>query len=279
MLTGSAPITGEVLTFLRIVFSCPIVEGYGQTESCAASLTTMPNDLECGHIGGPIPNLEIKLIDVPEMKYLSTDTDIMGNKSPRGELCLRGPTIFKGYLNKIDDDDDVIDQEGWLHTGDIVMRLSHNGAFKIIDRKKNFFKLAQGEYVAAERIEHIYIKCDLISNIFVYGDSFQSYLIAVVVPNENFIRKHWGTDKNLEGLTFEEICMRQDLKKNIIEEMENKATDERLYGYEKVQKIYLEHKMWSTANLLTPTLKLMRYQAKMDYQGVIAELYSEQLNE
>ena len=111
MVTGSAPITGEVLTFLRVVFSCPIVEGYGQTESCAASFVTLPQDLECGHIGGPLPNLEAKIIDVPEMKYLTNDLDVMGNKAPRGELCIRGPTVFVGYYQK-NDNEEVLDQDG-----------------------------------------------------------------------------------------------------------------------------------------------------------------------
>lgn len=275
MLTGSAPITGEVLTFLRVVFSCPIVEGYGQTESCAGSFVTVPHDLECGHIGGPIPNLEAKIIDVPEMKYFSTDTDMMGNKAPRGELCLRGPTIFPGYLNPEENLEDTIDSQGWLHTGDIVTRLFENGAFKIIDRKKNFFKLAQGEYVAPERIESIYMHCKLISQIFVYGDSFQSFLIAVVVPNEKHVRAKWGKDKGLDGLSFEEICERDDLRKNILEEMDEKAEHEKLYGFEQVKRIYVEGKAWTTANLLTPTLKLIRHQAKMQYQAVIAVLYSQ----
>lgn len=274
MLTGSAPITGEVLTFLRVVFSCPIVEGYGQTESCAASFVTMPQDFECGHVGGPIPNLEAKLIDVPEMKYFSTDTDIIGSKAPRGELCLRGPTIFIGYITE-EDNQDSLDKDGWLHTGDIAIRLSHNGAFKIIDRKKNFFKLAQGEYVATEKIESVYLKSQFISQIFVYGDSFKSFLIAVIVPNESHIRKHWALEKGLENCSFEQLCSRQDLKSDILCDMDIKANDYKLFGYEQVKKIHLESKPWTTGNLLTPTLKLMRYQIKMSYQGVIAELYSE----
>ena len=279
MVTGSAPITGEVLTFLRVVFSCPIVEGYGQTESCAGSFVTMPGDMECGHIGGPITNLEAKIIDVPEMKYFSTDMDMMALKSPRGELCLRGPTIFVGYFRREDGHDNNLDEEGWLHTGDIVARLPGNGAFKIIDRKSNFFKLAQGEYVAPERIEGVYMKCSLISQIFVYGDSFQSFLIAVVVPNEKNVRVHWGSGKGIEGMSFEELCGRDDLKRSILEEMDEKATVEKLYGYEQVKRIYLDHKLWNTSNLLTPTLKLMRYQAKMHYQAVIAVLYSEPIGD
>lgn len=280
MLTGSAPITGEVLTFLRIVFSCPIIEGYGLTESCAASFVTLPDDLECGHIGGPLSNVEAKIVDVSEMKYFTTDTDLAGNKTPRGELMLRGPTIFTGYYNLNEDSSEQnLDSEGWLHTGDIVIRLHHNGAFKVIDRKKNVFKLAQGEYVAPEKIESVYILSEFIQSIFVYGDSFQSFLIAVVVPREEYIRKVWGVDKNFDSLSFSQICCKDELRRAVIHDMDRVASEAGLYGYEQVKRIYLEPKQWSTANLLTPTLKLMRFKAKMHYQGVIAELYSEGFND
>ena len=279
MATGSAPITGEVLTFLRIVFSCPIIEGYGQTESCAASFLTLPNDLDCGHVGGPVCNLETKLVDVPEMKYFSTDVDLSGNPQPRGELCIRGPAVFVGYHKNVEDTHEALDSEGWLRTGDIAIRLSHNGAFKIIDRKKNFFKLAQGEYVATEKVESVFVESEFISQIFVYGDSFQSYLIAVVVPDEGFVRENWGKDKGIDEVGFDEICLRDDLKRDILEDMKVRGIEAGLYGYEHVKKIFLEHRTWTDSEFLTPTFKLIRFKLKMNYQGVIAELYSEPLND
>lgn len=279
MATGSAPITGEVLTFLRIVFSCPIIEGYGQTESCAASFLTLPNDLDCGNIGGPVCNLETKLIDVPEMRYFSTDVDITGNPQPRGELCIRGPAVFSGYYKNDEATQEALDGEGWLHTGDIAIRLNHNGAFKIIDRKKNFFKLAQGEYVATEKVESVFVESEFISQIFVYGDSFQSYLIAVIVPDEGFVRENWGRDKEIDGVGFDEICLRDDLKRDILEDMKVRGIEAGLYGYEHVRKIHLECRTWTDRDFLTPTYKLIRFKLKMNYQGVIAELYSEPLND
>ena len=273
MATGSAPITGEVLTFLRIVFSCPIIEGYGQTESCAASFMTLPHDLDCGNVGGPVVNLEAKLLDVPDMKYFSTDTDESGNPQPRGELCVRGPAVFSGYYKNSSDTDEALDSEGWLHTGDVAIRLNHNGAFKIIDRKKNFFKLAQGEYVAAEKIESVYMESEFVSQIFVYGDSFQSYLIAIVVPDEGYF-KCWN-EENQAGIGFDEACKDDAFKSAVLQDMQAKANDAGLYGYEQVKRIYLESKPWTENDFLTPTFKLVRNKLKMNYQGVIAEMYSE----
>ena len=110
-----------------------------------------------------------------------------------------------------------------------MIRLSHNGAFKIIDRKKNFFKLAQGEYVATEKIENVYLKSDFVSQIFVYG-----------VPCESKIRKAWAEEKNLNELNFEDLCLREDLKNFIIADMQTKATEAKLYGFEQVKRLYLE---------------------------------------
>lgn len=98
MITGSAPISPDVLDFLKIAFCCQIHEGYGQTECGAPASITWSRDPKSGHVGGPFPTLEMKLVDVPEMKYTSKDTDEQGNSMPRGEVCYRGYNCFKGYF-------------------------------------------------------------------------------------------------------------------------------------------------------------------------------------
>ncbi|KAJ3010617.1 Long chain acyl-CoA synthetase 7 peroxisomal [Thoreauomyces humboldtii] len=142
VLTGAAPISPDVLEFVRIVLGCQVLEGYGQTESSAAGFVTTVGDYQFpygSHVGVPFPSAEFKLVDVPSMNYLATD-----EPNPRGEICIRGPLVMKGYYKEPKLTSEAIDLEGWLHTGD-VGEILPNGTLKITDRVKNIFKLSQGE--------------------------------------------------------------------------------------------------------------------------------------
>jgi len=112
MITGSAPISGDVLDFLKICFSSDICEGYGMTETCAGSCITFPGDPETGIVGGPLNNVKIKLRDIPEMNYLHT------NDPPKGEVCFWGPSIMKGYFRNEEKTKEAF-HNGWLLSGDV----------------------------------------------------------------------------------------------------------------------------------------------------------------
>jgi long-chain acyl-CoA synthetase len=100
MITGSAPISKDVLNFLKVAFCCPIAEGYGQTESAAPATLTWSSDPLCGHVGAPYPTCELKLVDILDMKYTSDDVDDNGEPMPRGEICYKGYNCFKGYFGQ-----------------------------------------------------------------------------------------------------------------------------------------------------------------------------------
>ena len=109
MCTGSAPIDKTVLDFIKICFSCPVQEGYGLTETATAGCVTHKKDPVSGHVGGPAEAAKIRLKDLPEMEYLSSDKPY-----PRGEICMKGPSIFSGYFKRPDKTAECFDSEGWF---------------------------------------------------------------------------------------------------------------------------------------------------------------------
>ena len=143
VVTASAPITGQTLEFLRVALGCEVIEAYGQTESCGGLTVSWCGDYSLGHVGNPLSNTEVKLVSVPEMGYHAKDL--------KGEVWARGPGVFLGYLHDPEKTKETITTDGWLKTGDIGTIDSH-GHLSIVDRKKNIFKLSQGEYVAPEKV-------------------------------------------------------------------------------------------------------------------------------
>ena len=277
MLIGSAPMDSYILNFLRCTLSCEIVEGYGQTEDAAGILLTRTYDPVAGHLGGPGYSAELKLVDVPELEYKSTDVDPETNKwRPRGELCVRGPVLFKGYLSLKDKTKEAIDDEGWLHSGDVAMILpEHGNAFKIIDRVKNIFKLQQGEYVAPEKIENKLAKCKYVEQIFVYGDSLQNYLVGILVPKPGPViefLKNKGIEANKDN--YKDYFDDKDLIHDILNELETFSRSNDIKGFEIVKNVHLFKGSFTVDNnLLTTTMKIKRHIAKKFFENEIKKLY------
>ena len=135
MISASAPVSAEVLTFYKIALGIHIYECYGQTECFGPATLTSPRDFTCGHVGGVLPSLKIRLRDLPELGYLSSD------EPPRGEVQFSGQNIFDGYYKNPEKTKEAFSEDGWLCSGDVGVVLP-NGAIKIIDRAKNIFKLS-----------------------------------------------------------------------------------------------------------------------------------------
>uniref|UniRef100_A0A915P9B2 long-chain-fatty-acid--CoA ligase n=1 Tax=Meloidogyne floridensis TaxID=298350 RepID=A0A915P9B2_9BILA len=273
IVTGSAPIAAEVLEELRIVFGCHIIEGYGQTECTAMAISTWPGETVGGQCGGPSTCSLIKLEDVPDLNYF---------KDRKGEVLIKGPSVTSGYFKDPERTKELFTEDGFLKTGDVGQILP-NGQIKIIDRRKHIFKLAQGEYVAPEKIENVYIQCRSVHQIFVDGDSLQRFLVAIVVPAANQIRRLFtqidGGGKE-EEIKLEEICSDKRIINLVLAEMQQIGKEQKLNSLEQVKAIYLEHEPFSIENdLLTPTLKAKRPQLRAKYKQKIAQLYSEMPNE
>lgn len=209
---------------------------------------------------------------------------VVSSNPPRGEVCLRGPTIFKGYYQQEEKTREVLDSDGWFHTGDIGA-IDDTGNLSIIDRKKNIFKLSQGEYVAVEKVENVLLSDSYISQIFVYGDSNQSVLVAIVVPNIPMVRSLIAREKaKFDSLLIgpsgkasdSAICENLQIKATIINHLTRTGQGKGLHGFELVKNIFLESSPFTIENdLLSSTLKLKRPNLKERYSSVIADLYHE----
>ncbi|XP_021144773.2 long-chain-fatty-acid--CoA ligase 6 isoform X7 [Columba livia] len=264
IVTGAAPASPTVLGFLRAALGCQVYEGYGQTECTAGCTFTTPGDWTSGHVGAPLPCNLIRLKDVEELNYFASKGE--------GEICVKGPNVFKGYLKDEEKTREALDQEGWLHTGDIGKWLP-NGTLKIIDRKKHIFKLAQGEYIAPEKIENIYIRSDPVAQIYVHGDSLQAFLVGIVVPDSE-VMPGWAKKRGFDG-TYEELCKNKELQRAIMDDMVRLGKESGLHSFEQVKAIYIHSDMFSVQNgLLTPTLKAKRPELRDYFKKQIEELYS-----
>uniref|UniRef100_A0A8C7GKF9 Arachidonate--CoA ligase n=1 Tax=Oncorhynchus kisutch TaxID=8019 RepID=A0A8C7GKF9_ONCKI len=264
MITGAAPVSATVLTFLRAALGCQLYEGYGQTECTAGCTMTVPGDWTAGHVGAPLPCNSVKLVDVAEMNYLAANGE--------GEVCVKGANVFLGYLKDPEKTEETIDANGWVHTGDIGKWLP-NGTLRIVDRKKHIFKLAQGEYIAPEKIENIYTRSDAVAQVFVHGDSLQACLVAIIVPDPDFL-PGWAKKRGLEG-SYGDLCNNMDVKKAILEDILKLGKDSGLKSFEQVKDITLFTEMFSIQNgLLTPTLKAKRAELRNYFREQIDKLYS-----
>eukprot|EP00917_Polyrhabdina_sp_WS-2016_P013928 GHVP01030404.1.p1 GENE.GHVP01030404.1~~GHVP01030404.1.p1 ORF type:complete len:712 (-),score=96.41 GHVP01030404.1:1510-3645(-) len=265
MVCGGAPLEASVQERMSALFCIPLIEGYGMTETMGATFASIEKDPLKGHIGGPMPCFEFRLQSIPEMEY-TVETE-----PPRGELLIRGHGVTPGYFCNIEATREFL-ENGWAHTGDIAALLP-NGGLKIIDRKKNLFKLSQGEYVCPERIEGQYVQCPSIDACFVFGYSTQATLVAVVVVNPDNANL-WAKKNGLNGASLDTILENPDFKKKILSEMEAQGAIAGLKGFEKVKNIHLESEPFSPENgVLTPTFKIKRKQAYEKYQQEIDILY------
>merc|ERR1719230_353271 len=271
MISGAAPLPVHVQEFLLAAMGCQVVQGYGMTENCANATLASLDDYRAGHVGPPMPTCEVKLVDVPEMNYTTA-----ANSS--GEVCTKGIINFAGYHKNQEETDKVLEADGWLHTGDIG-RWNPDGTLSIIDRKKNIFKLAQGEYVAAEKIEMIVSKSKYVAQPWIYGNSFFPMLVAVVTPDWTELK-----EAAKAGGWFEEdttkLAAKPEAKKFILDAMIAEAKAAKLKTFELPQAVVLEAQVndlnqgFSIENdCLTPTFKLKRPQLLKRYQVQVDEMY------
>ncbi|PAA56810.1 hypothetical protein BOX15_Mlig027757g4 [Macrostomum lignano] len=269
VIVGSAPLAESVMRFARAAFGCPVMEGYGQSEATGGSTCTPPTCVSTGHVGVPLFQNAVMLQDVPEMDYFSRDG--------RGEVCVRGPNVTSGYFAQPDKTAEAIDSAGWLHTGDIGEWLP-GGLLRIIDRKKHLFKLAQGEYLAPEKIEQVYATCPTIQQVYVDGDSLESCALAVVVPSaeaaQAWAHRHREDSAGSPEVAMTAACGSEEFKQAVMQEMLAAGKAAGLKSFEQAKDIVLHPEAFSIENgLLTPTFKARRPELRKRFGDEFKRMY------
>lgn len=246
-LTGSAPLSAEITEVVEACLELPLHDAYGSTEAGVV--------MQDHRILQP-PVLEHRLADVPELGYFRTDSPY-----PRGELQIKSKILVPGYYKRPDITADVFTQDGFYRTGDVMAEVSP-GELVYVDRRNNVQKLSQGEFVTVSTLEALFVAADLVRQIFVYGSSERSYLLAVVVPTPEALESAGGDA--------------DALKPRLIESIQRLAKQKELNSYEIPRDILVETEPFSIENgLLSGLRKLLRPRLKKHYGPRLEQMYDE----
>ena len=249
--SGSAPLSRELTEFFHAA-GILICEGYGLTESSAASFVNRPEKYRFGTVGVPLPGIEIKL--APE----------------DSEILMRGRGIMRGYHNLPDATRESLDSEGWLHTGDIGV-LQPEGFLQITDRKKDLIKTSGGKYVAPQAVEgQLKVLCPYLSQVVVHGNN-RNYCSALVTVDEESIKK-WGRENGLGEMPYADLTKNEKVRALIGGYVD--SLNKKLPSYETIKKFaILPADLSLEAGELTPSLKVKRKVVEQKYQQVLDGFY------
>ncbi|MGW4129424.1 carboxylic acid reductase [Amycolatopsis japonica] len=240
---GGAPLAADKRAFVESVLGFPLHEAYGATELGGFAL--FDRKVLRKRI------TDYKLIDVPELGFFSTDLPY-----PRGQLLIKSKTMFPGYFKRPDATAEVLDEDGFYRTGDIMAEVGPD-ELVWVDRTNNVLKLSQGEFVAISRLEELFSVSPVIRQIYLYGNSERAYLLAVVVPAHAD-----GDPRRTRAL--------------VLEALQRTAQSANLHSFEIPRDFLLEFEPFTVENgLLTSLHKPRRAQLKERYGARLEQLYAD----
>ncbi|MFI7013217.1 AMP-dependent synthetase/ligase [Streptomyces sp. NPDC050164] len=248
--SGSAALAPEIGFFFSGA-GIHILEGYGLTESSAASFVNPGEAYRTGTVGKPLPGTEVRIAD-------------------DGEILLRGPGVMEGYHKLPEKTAEVLEPDGWFHTGDIG-ELSPDGYLRITDRKKDLIKTSGGKYIAPAEVEGQFkAVCPYVSNILVHGAD-RNFCTALIALDEVAITE-WAKENGLEGKSYAEI-----VSSPVTVEMVDgyvKQLNEGLQRWQTIKKFRLLPRDLDVEHgEITPSLKLKRPVVEREYKHLIEEMY------
>jgi long-chain acyl-CoA synthetase len=248
-LTGAAPIPRPVFDFFLNI-GVPLSEVYGMSE-CTGPMTWARTPVRPGTVGPPIPGQELKLLD-------------------DGEVCCRGGNVFSGYLKDPDRTAEMLDDEGWLHSGDIG-RLDEAGYLKIVDRKKELIITAGGKNLSPANIEAAIKSYPLIGQACAIGDA-RPYITALIVLDPD-VAPAWAKSRGIEFSSLADLSINADVRAEVERCVAEANT--RFSQVEQIKKVAILPTEWPPdSDELTPTMKLKRRGVLEKYADEIEKLYA-----
>lgn len=269
IISGGAPLSGAAQRFVQAAFGVAAGQGYGLTETCAVLSLQDYGDYATQNVGGLLDCVEVKLVDVPEMGYLSTD-----RPNPRGEIFVRGPHITRGYFKEPKLTAEAYVPGGWFRTGDVGELLMPFGRLRVVDRVKNLVKMAHGEYVAVERLESVFgtSRWVMPNGLCVIAESTENFLVGLVLASKPYTLKTLGVGED----EWPAVLDRPDVRARVLGDFQQLARENKFKPFEQIKALRLLPDEWTPENgLMTAAQKLKRREVRARYDAVIKEMLLE----
>jgi long-chain acyl-CoA synthetase len=249
--SGGAALNVDVGGFFNVV-GIPILEGYGLTETSPVLAVNRIGDQTLGTVGPPLPNVEIRI-------------------APDGEICARGPNVMKGYWNNPAATSEIIDADGWLHTGDIG-ELDNAGRLRITDRKKHLIVSSGGKNIAPGPIEQEVLTSPLIDQIMLVGDG-RDFCTALIVLDDEALKERFRT---LGSVVSDVVSERHSNETKRLITAELSAIQKNRSKFERIRRFAILDEPFTVDNgLMTPTLKVRRKAVEARWHDVIETMYKD----
>jgi long-chain acyl-CoA synthetase len=249
--SGAAPISPDVLRFFQAI-GIPLREGYGMTEGTGVTCANQGDRVRIGTVGQALPGLEVKIAE-------------------DGEICFRGGNVFKGYFKNPQATAEVLEADGWMHSGDVGV-LDGEGFLKITDRKKDLIITAGGKNIAPQNIENQLKFSPYINDAVVIGDR-RKFLVAIIVIDEDNVVKY-AQDNKIQYTTYATLTQHPEITKLIQKEVD--AVNKTLANVETVKRFtVLSKKLFVEDGEVTPTMKVKRKYINEAFKDQIEAMYKD----
>jgi long-chain acyl-CoA synthetase len=248
--TGAAPISPELVRWY-MALGVPMLEVWGMTETCGASTGTPPGRIKPGSIG-------------PAASFNQVRID-----PATGEILVKGPNVFKGYLNLPDKSAEALDADGWLHTGDVGV-MDEDGYFRITDRMKDIIITAGGKNITPTELENELKFSPYITDAVVIGDK-RPYLVAIVMIDQDNVEK-FAQDREIPFSNYASLTRSPEVQELIQVELDR--VNAKFARVEQIKKFFLlDKQLGAEDEELTPTMKLKRKLVEKKYAPQIEAMY------